>query len=63
VREWGEGEGGKGKEGRQGGAVSWARLSIVWPTRLREEGGRCQLSCKVRELLITCIDSHHGHVG
>jgi len=24
----------------------------VWPTRLKEEGGRCQLSCKVRELLI-----------
>ena len=52
VREWGERKGGTRKEGRQGGAVSSARLSRVWPTRLREEGGRFQLSCRVRELLI-----------
>jgi len=44
-----------GERGRgQGGSslVSRARLSRVCPARLREEGGRCQLSCKLRELLI-----------
>jgi len=50
VGEWGEREG--GKEGRQGGIVLRARLSRAWPARLREEGGRCQLFCKLRELLI-----------
>ena len=39
------------KEGRQGEVVSLARLSKVCSARLREEIGRCQLSCKLRELL------------
>jgi len=35
---------------RQGGVVSLARFTRVCPARGREEeGGRCQLSCKVRE--------------
>jgi len=50
--EWGEREGERGKEGRQGGVVSRARLSRVCPSRLMEEGGRCQLSCKLREVLL-----------
>ena len=49
VGEWGEREGGKGKEGRQGGVVTRTRLERVCPARLREEGdvnspvslGRC----------------------
>jgi len=40
------------KTGRQGGVVTQARLSRVCPERLMEEGGRCQLSCKLRELPI-----------
>jgi len=35
------------KEGRQGGVVF-----RVCPARLREEGGRVQLSCKLMELLV-----------
>ena len=42
---------GREGEGREG-VLSRARLSRVCPARLREEGGRCQLSCKLRELLI-----------
>ena len=37
VGEWGEREGGQGKEGRQGGVVSRAILSRVCPARVREE--------------------------
>jgi len=33
---WGEREGGRRKEGRQGGVVSRARLERVYPARLRE---------------------------
>ena len=43
---------GRERERGQRGVVSRARLSRVCPARLREEGGRCQLSCKLRELLI-----------
>jgi len=43
---------GRGKEGRQGGIISRTRLSEVCPARLREEGERWQLTCKLRELLI-----------
>jgi len=50
--EWGEKEGRERKEGRQGEVVSRARLSRVCPTKPREEEGRCQLSSKLRELLI-----------
>ena len=50
------------KDGMQGGIVSRARLSRVCPSRLMEEGGRCQLSCKLREVLIP-IQIHHGHDG
>jgi len=39
------------KEGRQG-VVTRARLSRVCPARVMEEGGRCQLPCKLRELLV-----------
>jgi len=42
------------KEGRQE-VVSLARLERVYPARLREEGGRYQLSCKLRELLIPML--------
>ena len=39
---------------RQGGVVSLARFTRVCPARGRkEEGGRCQLSCKVREYVNT----------
>ena len=40
------------KEGRQGGVVTRARLERVCLARLMEEGGRFQLSCKLRELLV-----------
>jgi len=52
VGEWGEICGRAKKEGRQGGIVSLERLSGVCPARLREEGGSCQLCCKLRELLV-----------
>jgi len=76
VEDWGErgrGQGGVVSRARlsrmrergrgQGGVVSRARLSRVCPARLREEGERCQLSCKLRELLIPSRGSHHGHAG
>jgi len=50
--ERGERERGRGKEGRQGGVVLRAVLSRVCPARVREEGGRCQHSWKLRKLLI-----------
>jgi len=34
--EWGEREGGRGKEGSQGGVVSRAILSRVCPAKIRE---------------------------
>ena len=43
----------EGEERRKAGRSSLrARLSRVCPARLREEGGRVQLSCKLRELLV-----------
>jgi len=53
VGEWGEGEGRRGKEGRQGGVVLRAKLSRVFPARLREEGGICKLSYMLREFTIS----------
>jgi len=47
------GEGRRGKEGRQGGVVLRAKLSRVFPARLREEGGICKLSYMLREFTIS----------
>ena len=38
------------KRRRQGGLISRARPLRVYPAKLREEGGECQLFCKFREL-------------
>ena len=44
-----EREGDAKKEGMEEWS-SRARFSRVGPARVTEEGGRCQLSCKLREL-------------
>ena len=46
--KWENGERGRG----QGGSTLAGQTLSSVPKRLREEGGRCQLSCKLRELLI-----------
>ena len=51
VGEWGDNR--EERKRRQGGVVLLARFTRVCPARGREEGGRCQLSCKVRKYVIT----------
>jgi len=53
VRERGEREGGRGNRERQGGVVSLAAGQTLesLPSGTKG-GGRCQLSCKFKELLI-----------
>ena len=58
----------EGEERRKAGRSSLrARLFRVCPTGLREEGGRVQLSCKLRELLVpievAIVTLSDGHTG
>jgi len=45
-------ENGKKEDKERQGEVTRARLERVCPAKLMEEGGRCQLFCKLKELLI-----------
>ena len=54
VEEWGDNREGEEKLRTKGGVVSLARFTRVCPARGREEeGGRCELSFKVREYVNT----------
>jgi len=44
---------GRERKRRQEGVVSLARFTRVCPARVKEEGGRCQLSFKAREYINT----------
>ena len=57
-------EGEERKEDREVVVVVAGLLRESLGRQTREEGGRCILSCRFKELLITTYrDSHHGRAG